>query len=266
MPGHNAFQRNAFQRNAFQIVYEFTPVVDGGLVLGGDVTASFNTHRTAVVSGGLVLGGSVTARFQSAHLAIISGGLVVGGDVTANFTPGINHYTAIVSGGLVLGGNVRARFVSARRPRLGTAGRVWRNIFARPRHYKAKISGGLVIGGSVVGSQILFPIPERQLITNHFLGRVSGGLVLGGLAEAQFISAPVIYISAGIPISLPEPDPVSYKAVSTLGGGAGLSRGVRARFDPAPPPPVETPRVWTFFNRHKAQQLEEDELLLMDIL
>lgn len=226
MPGHNAFQRNAFQRNAFQIVYEFAPIVDGGLVLGGNVTTRFNTHRRAIVSGGLVLGGSVRARFHS---------------------------------GVIPPPPVR---------RHGTAGRVWRNIFAKPRHYKAKVSGGLVIGGSLLGSWIPFPTEEIELISFHYLGRVSGGLVLGGSVEAQFISLPVIYISeTGPPISLPEPDPVSYRAVSTLGGGVGLGGGVRARFLPAPPPPAESPpRVWTFFNRHKAQQLEEDELLVMGIL
>lgn len=225
MPGHNAFQRNAFQRNAFQIVYEFAPIVDGGLVLGGNVTASFNAHRTAVVSGGLVLGGNVTARFHSGAIP----------------PPPVRRH--------------------------GTAGRVWRNIFPRPRHYMAKVSGGLVIGGSLLGSWITFPAEEIELISFQYLGRVSGGLVLGGSVEAQFISLPMVYISEAGPISQPDPEPVSYKAVSALGGGVGLGGGVRARFHPAPPPPESpSPGIFTFFNRHKAQLIEEDDLIVMDVL
>lgn len=249
MPG-NAFQRNAFQRNAFQIVYEFEPTIDGGLVLGGNVTTRFSTHRTAVVSGGLVLGGNVTARFR----------------------PGEQHYLAIPSGGLVLGGNVRARFQSGARPRrLGTAGRVWYNILRRPRKYKAKVSGGLVLGRSNVRTGLLrfTPISVYNEVT-LFTAKPSGGLVLGGSVETQFISLPVFNIDEGLPISQPIPDPVSYKAVSTLGGGVGssgvVSGGVRARFQSNPPPPAPSTRSWGFFNSHKAQQLEEDELLLMEIL
>lgn len=205
----NAFQRNAFQRNAFQIVYDFAPVVDGGLVLGGNVTCRF--HSGVVPPPPVVVIGT--------------------------------------------GGRPQRR------------SRSWRNIFARPRHYRAKVKGGLELGGKVRSyfyhGETVEVIPEPVA----YVAIVTGGLVLGTELEVFFVSVPpepLVEISA--PISQPEPEPVAYKAMSTLGGGVGLRSGVRARFQSNPPPPEYKPRVWTFFNRHKAQQQEEDELLLMEIL
>ena len=223
MPGHNAFQRNAFQRNAFQIVYEFEPTIDGGLVLGGNVTTRFTHHYAPTVSGGLVLGGAVRCSFHSG----------------------------------VVPPPVR---------RMGTPGRVWRNIFARPRKRRVKVSGGIVLGGGVRAYFHSLPPVGPEIVAVAYLAQVDGGLVIGGAVEAQFITMPPEPL-VEIPetISQPLPDPVSYKA-SPHGGGVGIEGGIRARFQSNPPPPEPSTRVWTFFNRHKAQQLEEDELLLMDIL
>lgn len=199
-PG-NAFQRDAFQRDAFQIVYDFAPIIDGGLVLGGNVLASFHP-------------------------------------------------------GVVPPPPVRRR---------GTAGRVWRNILVRPRHYSSKVSGGLILGGAIRTYFHVTPIEEPIFVGVSHLAKVSGGIVLGGKVETQFISLPLIYISQPRPPISPTPEPVSYKAVSTLSGTSKLGGGVRTRFYSVPPPPA-LPRLFSFFNRHKAQQFEEDELLLMEIL
>jgi len=174
----------------------YSPVVTGGVKVGGDATIVFLSPYAPTVTGGVEVGGETEPVFTRPTEIIAEGGVVVGGyaGITFELPPVV---TVVAEGGVLVGGEATVAFSLPTTFTWVAQGGVvvsggTEPVTTAPTTYVHVVAGGVKVGGPFL-SLVTFTDPPDLVVTPS---TAAVALEVGGEAAVAFTRPEVVDVSS----------------------------------------------------------------------